>query len=146
MDYRRITFQGYSMYPVLRPGDTLILDIVSAAECALGDIVCVPGKHELVVHRIIGVDRSTSPPALITKGDNLTYPDPPITFPAGGVFRVIMTSRGARGLVRPRFGRLMVFLSRRNMTIGIVRATIGRAARWMSGRFLAPFQKETPRP
>ncbi len=145
MDYRRIAFQGYSMYPALRPGDTLILDTVRPADCAIGDIVCVPRKKELVVHRIIGVDRSVSPPVIVTKGDNLTYPDPPTAVPPGGILRVIMVSRSDRRLVRPRFGGVTAALSRRNLTAGIVKGRLGKAARWIRARSLSLFGQETMR-
>ncbi len=129
MDYKRIAFQGYSMYPALRPGDTLILDIVAPAHCAPGDIICVPRKQELVVHRIIGVDRSVSPPVVVTKGDNLTYPDPPTAVPPAGIPRVILVSRSDGRLVRLRFGRVMAALSGWNLTTGIVSLTV-TGAEW----------------
>ncbi len=134
------------MYPTLRPGDTLILGTVSAAVCAPGDIVCVPGTQGFIAHRIIRIDRSVSPPTIVTKGDNLTYPDPPTTVPPNGIPRVIMVSRGARGLVRPRFRRLMVALSRRNVTVGILQGRLGKIARWMYGRLLALLLQEIPKP
>jgi signal peptidase I len=146
MNYRRVRFEGYSMYPALRPGDTLILGVIPGADCAPGDIVCVPGMQGLIVHRVIRMDRSVIPPTIVTKGDNLTYPDPPAALPPGGIPRVIMISRRAQGPVRPRFRRLMVALSRRNLTIGILKGRLGKVARWMYGRFLALFSREISKP
>jgi signal peptidase I len=145
MSYRRIRFDGYSMYPALRPGDTLILDVAPTSDCSIGDIVCIPGRNALTAHRIIVLDRRVSPPVFVTKGDNLAYVDPPVAVPADGVLRVVMVSRGGRRLIRPRFRRLTAALSRRNATVGIIKAALGRAVRRVFGRFLELFHQGAQR-
>ncbi len=138
-DYTRMTFGGYSMYPALRPGDTLILDVVSAADCAPGDIVCVAGTDGYTVHRVISVDRSVTPPRIVTKGDSLPYPDPPADLPPEGMPRVVMISRASRGLIRPHGGRLSAFLSRNNLTVGVIRARLAALVRGAARRVFALF-------
>jgi hypothetical protein len=140
MNYTRITFAGYSMYPAIRPGDTLILEIAAARDCALGDIVCVGRENEYVVHRIVGIDRVSAPPRIITKGDSLTYSDRPVPLPADGIPRVVMVSRAYRGLIRPRRGRLTAALSRANLTRGIVRGRIAHIVRKIRDRFVTLFE------
>jgi hypothetical protein len=136
----RIRFRGYSMFPALRPGDTLILDVVAAADCSPGDIVCVAGDDGYTVHRVIAVDRSVNPPRIVTKGDSLPYPDPPTDLPPEGMPRVIMVSRGDRGLIRPRGGRFSAFLSRNNLTVGVIRARIAALVRGAARRAFTLFQ------
>lgn len=145
MDYRRITFRGYSMYPSLRPGDTLILEIAPAGDCAPGDIVCVGRENEYVVHRIVKIDRSQAPPRITTKGDSLTCSDPPVPLPTDGIPRVVMVSRGTRGLIRPRCGMLTALFSRANLTVGIIKGKIARCVRAARGRLFTPVRKGKPR-
>ncbi len=132
------------MYPALRPGDTLILEIAAPDDCAPGDIVCIGRENEYVVHRIVKIDRSQAPPRITSKGDSLTYPDPPVQLPTGGIPRVVMVSRAARGLIRPHRGKLTALLSRANMTAGIIKGKIARCVRSARARLFAPVQKEKP--
>lgn len=127
------------MYPALRPGDTLILEVAAAGDCAPGDIVCVTREHGYTAHRIITIDGGAVHPWIITKGDSLTYPDPPVPIPAGGIPRVIMVSRAARGLIRPRRGSLIALLSRANLTTGVVRGRIAGIVRSVRGRLFSLF-------
>jgi signal peptidase I len=140
MNYRRIIFTGYSMYPALRPGDTLILQHAVADDCAPGDIVCIARENGCVVHRIITVDGSRDFPRIITKGDSLTYPDPPVPLPPEGIPRVIMISRAGRGLIRPRYGSLIALLSRANLTAGIIRGKAAGIFRTARGRLYTLFR------
>ena len=134
------------MYPALRPGDTLVLAQVRPHDIAPGDIVCIPLKSDYTAHRIVDVVRGAGLPAIITKGDNLPYPDPPVTLPKGGILKVVMISRAERGHGRPRFGRLLAVLSRNNLTVGIIKGRIGRSLRGAYGRLSTFFQWGVPLP
>lgn len=134
MSYTRVIFAGYSMYPTLRPGDTLILETVCVDDCAPGDIVCVGRADGFVAHRIVAIEKGKTGPRIITKGDNLTYSDSLIP-PAETLSRVVMVSRGSRGLVRLRRGAVTALFSRANLTRGIVRGRIGALVRAARRRF-----------
>jgi len=140
MDNTRIAFTGYSMYPALRPGDTLILEIAAPDECAPGDIVCVNRENGYSVHRIIRIDGDAVCREITTKGDSLTYPDPPVPIPPGGIPRVIMVARPSGELIRPRRGRLVALLSRANLTPGVARVRIAYLVRTACGRLFGLLQ------
>jgi signal peptidase I len=128
-NYRRARFWGFSMYPSLRPGDMLIMDIIMGKDCLPGDIVLMPGQGKLIAHRIIEVDRRQEGVTLITKGDNLPYFDPPFPLSPDGIGRVILIVRNGSHFIRPRFRRTFVHLSRNNLTVGIIRGKVGRVLR-----------------
>jgi hypothetical protein len=131
------------MCPALRPGDTLILSPVLSTECATGDIVCIPRERDFTTHRVIEIDRSSADPTLITKGDNLPYFDSPIVLSPEGIHRVAMIYRAGRRPTRPRFGRTLVLLSRKNLTVGIIQGRIGRLVRRTYGRVRSLLNRKT---
>jgi hypothetical protein len=122
------------MYPALRPGDTLIVAQVKGGDIVRGDIVCLPREGGLVAHRVIHVERGADPPMMVTKGDSLTRPDPPVALTNEYVLKVVMVSRNGRGPSRLRLGRIRALLSRKNLTYGIIRGRIGRGVRGVCGR------------
>lgn len=127
------------MYPALRPGDTLVLEVAAADDCAPGDIVCLAREHGYTAHRIITIDRGADHPRIVTKGDSLPRPDPPVPVPSGGIPRVVMVSRDARRLIRPRRKKLTALLSRANLTTGVVRGRIAGIVRSARARLLSLF-------
>jgi hypothetical protein len=135
-DYRRVTFRGFSMYPFLRPGDVLVLAAMEPRLVKPGDIVCVDRGRTYVTHRVIDINQTPRARILTLKGDNLLYTDPPFSPGSGLLLKVTMIIRGKGGLVRPRFGKLVAFLSRNNLTPGIIGGRIGRVVRGVYGRFL----------
>ena len=141
--YRRVLFRGYSMYPAVRPGEMLILEEVGPPSVRRGDIVCLRRGRELVAHRVVDIHGGPLARILTTKGDNIPYPDPPLFFRSRPVLRVVAVIRATGGLVRPRFGKILAFLSRHNMTVGIVKGRIGRKIRALSGAFPPPGEKDT---
>ncbi|MGA1789894.1 MAG: nucleotidyltransferase family protein [bacterium] len=72
--YFVLPFSGYSMYPLIKPGDRLVAKPVHAHSLRVGDIVAIPGPdngHDMV-HRLINV----SPDGRgMTKGDAMLKPD-----------------------------------------------------------------------
>ena len=128
-------FQGYSMFPFLRPGDRLIIKREPYGPAKLGDIVLFEHEQsspvrELTAHRIV---RIISHNRFITKGDNLLRPDPGIRSSHEIVGQAVMLIRKSRlaPLTRGLYGwvgRLMACYSRRNMTPGIIMSRVKQLA------------------
>jgi signal peptidase I len=143
--YKRVLFQGYSMYPSLRPGDVLVLADADAGCVKRGDIVCIPDGPRYIAHRVVDIRYQPPAATLITKGDNLPRPDRPLSLNSGSLLKVAMIVRENGRLIRPRFGRAMALLSRRNLSPGIVRGRIGRIIRGIYSRFHTLVNKEPTR-
>jgi hypothetical protein len=63
--------KGFSMYPLLRPGQRVVLDL-QHTELKKGDVVAFIVSSELVVlHRVLAIDGDT----LICKGDSNAFSD-----------------------------------------------------------------------
>jgi signal peptidase I len=71
----RLRVDGWSMLPVIWPGDTLVIDRVSARAVTEGDIVMFSRGQRLVAHRIT---KKCSPTMVQTQGDALPRPDSPV--------------------------------------------------------------------
>jgi Peptidase S24-like len=67
---------GWSMLPVIWPGDTLVIDRVSASAVTEGDIVMFSRGQRLVAHRIT---KKCSPRTVLTQGDALPRSDSPVS-------------------------------------------------------------------
>lgn len=63
---------GWSMLPVIWPGDTLELQRTNHHELSTGDIALFSGYRRLFAHRIV----QRSGRSIHTRGDALPYPDP----------------------------------------------------------------------
>ncbi len=143
--YRRVLFNGYSMYPSLKPGDVLVLAAVKAQAVECGDIICVARGGRYITHRVIDIHASPTAQNLITKGDNLPYPDPPLSAGSGPLLKVTMVMRKNGRLIRPRFGKALACLSRKNFSVGIIRGRVGGIMRGVFGRFHALLSREPGR-
>lgn len=129
---REIKFSGYSMYPSLRPGDTLLVREVPIKEIRPGDIVCIQKNDGHIAHRVVRIERERGKTTIITKGDNITRPDPPdlpISKTNGLIKRVVMIKRGKDRLIIPRYGKILALLSRMSLTYGIIKGRGGRIVR-----------------
>lgn len=71
----RLRVRGRSMAPLLRPGDTVWMEPAAPSSLKRGDLVVVQRAGEWVTHRLV----ARSGNRWHTKGDNLRYPDPPVT-------------------------------------------------------------------
>jgi signal peptidase I len=66
--------KGFSMYPLLKPGQRVVLDL-QPTEFKKGDVVAFFVSAELVVlHRVLAIDGDT----LICKGDSNSFVDSPV--------------------------------------------------------------------
>lgn len=69
--------QTSSMAPVLQPGDLAISVKPSLNQLNIGDIITYKNASGIsITHRIFGLNPRQG--TITPKGDNLTYPDPPI--------------------------------------------------------------------
>jgi signal peptidase I len=73
----RLRALGLSMLPTLWPGDILIINSKTYEQVSRGDIVLYAREREFFVHRIIC--KSSDSQYLITQGDGLSKPDPPVS-------------------------------------------------------------------
>ena len=72
----RLRVTGTSMLPALRPGDLLTIRRVHLEEISLGDIALVVRGKQFFAHRVRDV--RCDEPYLTTRGDRLSYNDPPV--------------------------------------------------------------------
>jgi signal peptidase I len=114
-----VSFSGYSMYPFLINGDTLLYKKINVNDLSLGDIVLAHKKtiKKTIAHRVI----STRP--LSTKGDNLTfYDDLSDSVIKGKVFAV---KRQDQILTLSRLSsKVIAFFSKVNLTPGIIKSRL----------------------
>jgi hypothetical protein len=119
-----LDFNGYSMYPFLKPGDRLIVSKVPQKSLQVGDIVLVSDpQKKYVVHRLV---KMLSPDKGILKGDSLLETDlEPVDLSTltGKVVailrkdRLIPLSTGLRSSLK----KVYTFLSLNGLTSGAIR-------------------------
>ncbi|HEY1677787.1 MAG TPA: S24/S26 family peptidase [Candidatus Sulfotelmatobacter sp.] len=71
----RLQVGGWSMLPTVFPGDTLLVERYESREVAKGDIVLFSRDRRLFAHRAL---RSGSRSGVLTQGDAMPAPDPPV--------------------------------------------------------------------
>lgn len=69
----RLQVAGWSMLPVVWPGDTLIIEGATARQICTGDIVLFGRERRLFAHRVV---KTCGAPGLLTRGDAMASPDP----------------------------------------------------------------------
>jgi len=69
---------GWSMLPVLWPGDTLVIEHVNSDAISEGDIVLFSSGHRFVAHRVVIKDSVSGGSKLQTRGDAVGRPDSPV--------------------------------------------------------------------
>jgi signal peptidase I len=75
----RVRVFGTSMAPSILPGSLIVVQRADVSEISDGEIVLYSREGRFFAHRVVGRTRIGEQPALITRGDRLTYDDPPIT-------------------------------------------------------------------
>jgi signal peptidase I len=73
----RLQVNGWSMFPAIRPGDTLIVDRADHASIVAGEVVLFRRRQRFFVHRAIA-PTATQSSALLTRGDAMPQADPPV--------------------------------------------------------------------
>lgn len=111
----KLAVTGASMLPAIWPGDVLEVRQQSMAEVLPGHIVLFGREGRLFAHRVVEKTGRQDRAFLVTRGDCLGKPDPPVC-PQELLGRVTAIVRGERRLV-PRltgWGRVASWLLRRS--------------------------------
>lgn len=87
----RLRVNGTSMSPLLMYGDSVILETTPPETLRRGDIIAFRFDQQTITHRII----AREPQRILTLGDNLRQPDPPLS-PEAILGRVIALEKGGR--------------------------------------------------
>lgn len=75
----RITASGYSMYPAIKPGNTIIIKPVPLDKLKCGMIIAWKREKDMVVHRLVLAYESDEKRYYITRGDSCRSSDKPVT-------------------------------------------------------------------
>ena len=95
----RLAVVGSSMLPAIRPRDVLLVRRCVPGAARVGDVVLFTRGDRLFAHRVIAAGAS-----LVTRGDAMADPDPPVQ-PSELLGRVERVVRRGR-VIRPRAPRL----------------------------------------
>jgi signal peptidase I len=74
----RLRVTGWSMVPTIFPGDTIVIEHAGSECVNKGDIVLFHRDRRLFVHRVSGKTGSAGDLRIITQGDGMRRPDPPV--------------------------------------------------------------------
>ncbi len=74
----RFAATGWSMLPSVFPGETLVVERISAGEPQVGDVVLVGREGRLCAHRVVSIAWDSENPRWITQGDGMAAPDRPV--------------------------------------------------------------------
>ncbi len=94
---------GASMLPTIWPGDLLEVRRQDAAEISPGQVVLIEREGHLVAHRVVEKVAWPGLTLLVTRGDRVREPDPPVSSEEF-LGRVTCVLRGRRRIV-PRLTR-----------------------------------------
>ncbi|MBM4056415.1 MAG: signal peptidase I [Planctomycetes bacterium] len=72
-----IPISGYSMYPLIREGDNVLVKC-GYSQIRCGDIIAFRHDNKLIVHRVLRVSGNEKGFSVITKGDNVPHLDPEV--------------------------------------------------------------------
>lgn len=75
----RLQVTGWSMLPAVLPGDTLHIESAENSHLSEGDIVLFGRDRRLFAHRIVAKSRRSGNSQIVTRGDAMPQPDPPVT-------------------------------------------------------------------
>ena len=106
---------GNSMWPWIRPGDTLLVASERPERLRIGEVALVSRSGFLCVHRVVGRVRKAGQLCLVTQGDAFPAPDAPVSTDEV-LGRVLAIKRGRRwikltSLPRRLLGRIQAALS-----------------------------------
>ena len=91
----RMRMGGYSMFPLMLPGDVGVISKVPLEDIRRGEVVVFDRGDKWIAHRLVGIQESGADVVFITQGDSIPFPDAPFGHDAlRGVIRSV--SRGQR--------------------------------------------------
>ena len=77
----KIEARGYSMFPTIKPGYTVIIKSYNnIEEAATGDIIAWLRDNEITLHRLIHIYESNNIKYFITRGDGALSSDLPVSY------------------------------------------------------------------
>jgi signal peptidase I len=74
----QLQVRGWSMFPSVQPGDTLIVDRAPAEAVAEGDIVLFGRNSRFFAHRVVKKSNGAGKTGMLTRGDAMIVSDPPV--------------------------------------------------------------------
>jgi hypothetical protein len=89
-----VTAGGYSMWPAIRPGDTVVIDPIGTRLPETGEIVALKRDGGYVIHRVTGVTATKDATLIRTQGDTVTREDEPAN---AGMIAGVVVSVGRSG-------------------------------------------------
>lgn len=101
----RLKVTGWSMLPTVWPGDTLVVEHGGSDRAVSGDLVLVVREGRLFAHRLIQNVVDGGSTEILTRGDAMERPDPPI-HKNGLVGKVTRIVRNGKSIVPRRDLRL----------------------------------------
>lgn len=75
----RLCVTGWSMLPTVWPGDTLQIERAGFEDISEGDIVLFGRDRRVFAHRVVAKVGEFGRAQIITQGDGMARPDPPVT-------------------------------------------------------------------
>jgi signal peptidase I len=75
----RLRVTGCSMLPAVWPGDTLFVERTTRESVEEGDIVLYERDRRFFVHRVVRKTRADADSSILTRGDAMPQPDPPVS-------------------------------------------------------------------
>jgi signal peptidase I len=85
----RLRVSGSSMLPSIWPGDVLVIRRREIGQVRPGETAFISSHGRLVAHRVKAVQGAAAKEYLITQGDTVPSPDPPVT--AENLLGVVVT-------------------------------------------------------
>jgi signal peptidase len=119
----RLRVTGWSMLPAIFPGDTLVIERANSESVDKGDIILFHRDRRIFVHRVSGKSGSDGDLQIVTQGDGMAKPDPPVSSSQllGKVTFVERNGRCLRLATSPRLPmRAVAALVRRSSSVARV--------------------------
>jgi signal peptidase I len=76
----RIEAGGYSMYPLIKPGNSIVIRPVSVGQLKPGMIIAWKRDNDMVVHRLVNIYEVDGVKMFLTRGDSSPVSDDPVKF------------------------------------------------------------------
>jgi signal peptidase I len=75
----RLQVNGWSMLPNIWPGELLAIEAAGTSHLEPGDIVLFRRDRRMFVHRVIESGDGSGKGSILTRGDAMPQPDPPVS-------------------------------------------------------------------
>lgn len=130
---------SFSMLPLIRPGEELQLAPLDSRRVARGALIAYERGAQLVIHRVMAAGGS----GVVTKGDALASPDPPVPWGevAGRVVALRVNGRSVdlTAFPWPLVNRLLAWIASLAARLGLEEAPSSRPRRLAWKALRVPF-------